>query len=149
MSWRDDAACRRLPWEYKEWFWGEGDDSVPVHEQHERARMICYLCPVQLDCLLYWHDTDESFGVWGGLTVSQRKRYLMPEIRKHRRREMPEVFMEVLWASGERLFPKIEQLFRKCDKKMPDLPVMEAVPNRVLVEILDAASREDQVPIAS
>lgn len=148
MSWREDAACAGLPWEYKVWFFGEGnEDIVPVHEQHERARMICYLCPVQMDCLFYWHDTDESFGVWGGLTVSQRKRYLMPQIRK--KSDPYEVFTEVLWNLGSRLLPKMEQLFRKCDQVLPDLPVEEPLPNRVLVEILDAASLEDQVPIAS
>lgn len=131
------------------WFFGEDDeDIVPVHEQHERARMICYLCPVQMDCLFYWYDTDESFGVWGGLTVSQRKRYLMPELRK-KRPDLFETFSEVLWSTGSRLIPKMEMLFHKCGKTMPDLPVQEGLETKVLVEILTEASREDQVPIAS
>lgn len=149
MSWRDDAACRRLPWEYKAWFWGEGDKSVPVHEQHERARMICYLCPSQMDCLLYWFDTDENFGVWGGLTVSQRKRYLMPLIRKKGTKDHYEIFTEVLWTLGNRLLPKLQQLFLSCGEEFPDLPVTEPLPNRTLVQILDASSREDQALIAS
>ncbi len=44
--------------------------------------MYCYQCPVQLACLRWCVEEDMFWGVWGGLTESQRKRYLMPAIRK-------------------------------------------------------------------
>ena len=134
MEWRDDAACVQLPWEYRKFFFGEGKD-VPVYEQHERARMICYLCPVQMDCLYYWKETDAEFGVWGGLTVSQRKRYLQPKLRK-KPESLDEIFLEVLWTLGLRLVPKIQAVFKQMGLDPPSLPVDKALPPHVLVEII-------------
>ena len=79
--WRDEAVCKDLPFETQKVFFGEAPD-VPTHSQHELARKHCYTCPVQVDCLAYCVDTDTNFGVWGGLTESQRKRYLWPAIRQ-------------------------------------------------------------------
>jgi WhiB family redox-sensing transcriptional regulator len=139
MEWRNEAACAGLPWDYRKWFFGEGEN-LPVHEQHERARMVCYLCPVQLDCLQYWMDTDGEFGIWGGLTVSQRKRYLLPVLRKAASSE--EAMLEVIWNVGLRLFPKIEAGFQRMGLKVPSLPVTAKVPNAVLVEILSMGEAE-------
>lgn len=38
------------------------------------AKSICYLCPVQVSCLTEALDRDDNWGVWGGLTASERKR---------------------------------------------------------------------------
>lgn len=133
MQWRDEAVCNRLPWEQRTWFFGEGTD-LPVHEQHERARTLCYLCPVQLECLDYWLDTLEEFGIWGGLTVSQRKRYLMPVLRKASNEE--EAIPEVIWTLGLRLFPKIEAAYRRAGHEAPLLPLETGPPQSVVVEIL-------------
>lgn len=137
MEWRDSAACLQLPWEYRKYFFGEGD-TLPVHEQHERARMVCYLCPVQLDCLYYWHETDGEYGVWGGFTVSQRKRYLQPKLRRASAEDMDEVFLEVLWTLGLRLVPKIQAIFKAIDEEFPDLPVEAPMPVPVLVQIMQS-----------
>ncbi len=71
-----------LPFETQKVFFGEAI-GVPVHQQHEEARTYCYVCPVQVHCLSYCVETDTDFGVWGGLTESQRKRYLWPAIRRY------------------------------------------------------------------
>lgn len=134
MDWREEAACSKLPWEYRAWFWGEGN-SLQVHEQHERARMVCYLCPVQMECLRYWVDTDGDFGVWGGLTESQRKRYLKPLLRKQ---ETDEAMFETVWKLGVRLFPKIKEAFVNAGEKAPELPAQEPVSTKVLVQILSS-----------
>lgn len=125
----------QLPWEYRKYFFGEGK-GLPVHEQHERARMVCYLCPVQMDCLYYWYETDAEYGVWGGFTVSQRKRYLQPRLRRATIGEVDEVFLEVLWTLGLRLVPKIQAVFKALDQDFPDLPVDTHTPTPVLVEIM-------------
>jgi hypothetical protein len=147
MQWREDAACAEIPWEYVYWFFGEGDEvsglpSLAVHEQHERARMICYLCPVQLDCLSYWLDTGEEFGIWGGLTVSQRKRYLTPMLRKKDWRGVEEVMIEVIWNLGMRLYPKIEAAYKRMGLPAPELPVSERVGRKVLVEIISSGEAQ-------
>lgn len=138
MEWREDAACAELPWEYRIWFFGEGPQ-LPVHEQHERARMVCYLCPVQFECLSYWIDTLEEFGIWGGLTVSQRKRYLTPKLRKSYSRE--EAMMEVVADLGMRMLPKIEEAFLQANLPVPDIPVQGRVGRKVLVEILSSEEK--------
>ena len=135
MEWRDNAACLQLPWKYRKFFFGEGE-AVPVYEQHERARMICYLCPVQMDCLYYWYESDAEYGVWGGLTVSQRKRYLQPALRKIG--VVDEAFLEVLWNLGLRLIPKIRAAFRRIEKDLPSLPVDEPLPRDTLVQIMSS-----------
>lgn len=140
MEWRDYAACKQLPWEYRYFFFGEGDKSVLVHEQHERARMICYLCPVQLECLYYWYETDGEYGVWGGLTVSQRKRYLQPELRKKNSKRLDEVFVEVLWTLSQRILPKIQAICVSEELSMPRIPVLEPLPTPVLVQIISSSA---------
>jgi len=37
------------------------------------AVAACQRCPVQSDCLQWALDTDQEFGVWGGLTEDQRR----------------------------------------------------------------------------
>ena len=37
------------------------------------AKMICRGCEVRGECLQYALDRDEQFGVWGGLTVRERR----------------------------------------------------------------------------
>ena len=138
MDWREQAACVQLPWDYRKYFFGEGE-GLPVYEQHERARMVCYLCPVQLDCLYYWYESEGEFGIWGGLTVSQRKRYLQPKLRKNKQ-PIDELFLEVLWTLGLRLVPKIQAIFKRMELDPPSLPVVDSYPAPVLVEIVSSSS---------
>ena len=39
----------------------------------DAARRVCRRCPVQDDCLTWALETNEQFGVWGGLTANQRR----------------------------------------------------------------------------
>jgi predicted RecB family nuclease len=38
------------------------------------AKKICSTCPVQKDCLSYALETNQSDGIWGGLTLEERRR---------------------------------------------------------------------------
>lgn len=38
------------------------------------AKKICSTCPVQTDCLRYALETNQSDGIWGGLTLEERRR---------------------------------------------------------------------------
>lgn len=40
----------------------------------ETAKKICKCCPVQNDCLQYALTHREEWGVWGGLSTSERRR---------------------------------------------------------------------------
>lgn len=37
------------------------------------AKLICFVCPVRVMCLNWALDTNERFGVWGGLTERERR----------------------------------------------------------------------------
>src|SRR5262249_37624623 len=40
------------------------------------ARRVCAACPVAPQCLDYALEHDEPFGIWGGMTTSQRRQLL-------------------------------------------------------------------------
>lgn len=42
-------------------------------EEIDTAKSICEGCPVQKQCLI--QGLHEEFGIWGGLTPEERKRY--------------------------------------------------------------------------
>lgn len=46
------------------------------------AKNICKRCPVAVECLEHAMDNNEKFGIWGGLSSSQRKL-----LARQRRRE--------------------------------------------------------------
>lgn len=41
------------------------------------AKDICAQCPVIAECLSYALDTEQEFGVWGGLSEDERRRILL------------------------------------------------------------------------
>jgi WhiB family redox-sensing transcriptional regulator len=73
--WQTRAACR-----------GEmGNDFYPpVHGERRperrmreaRAKAVCASCPVRSECLETAVSNDERYGVWGGLTDSERRALL-------------------------------------------------------------------------
>ena len=38
-----------------------------------RAKAICNVCPVVQDCRRYVLDIKETYGIWGGMTETDRK----------------------------------------------------------------------------
>jgi WhiB family redox-sensing transcriptional regulator len=69
-DWQLDAACRGM------------DSTVFFHPAEERprarerrtaaARKICDACPVDAECLSHALVSREAYGIWGGLSESQR-----------------------------------------------------------------------------
>lgn len=39
-----------------------------------RARAICAACDVRSECLAFAIETDQAFGIWGGLLPQERRR---------------------------------------------------------------------------
>jgi hypothetical protein len=148
-SWRDSAACEKLPLEAKRWFFGEAG-GLSSHRQHEYARMICYQCPVQVACIRYCIESDSGDdGVWGGLTFSQRKRYLLPLLR--RKKMTDELLSEVIIQAGQNVLrklargeaPPIEPLIERLDEQ-PDIvdTVPHVVPVLVSIDTYDYTGSE-------
>ena len=44
--------------------------------REERAKSICGVCPVNMQCLDYAMEIREPYGIWGGLTESERRTIL-------------------------------------------------------------------------
>lgn len=64
--WMAQATCR-----------DRNDDTfyphpTDIHTQRE-AKRICIDCPVRTQCLTHAMETDEPWGVWGGLTPRERR----------------------------------------------------------------------------
>lgn len=64
-AWRDRARCAETD---PEAFYPEKGEPT------EPARRVCRNCEVRVQCLEYALANDERFGVWGGLSVQQRRR---------------------------------------------------------------------------
>jgi WhiB family transcriptional regulator, redox-sensing transcriptional regulator len=66
-SWMVSARCRSHD---PEQFFVRGAS------QSRRAIRICGACPVREDCLRYAIDNEIEFGIWGGMTERQRRRFV-------------------------------------------------------------------------
>ena len=62
-SWQSHASCRGLD---PELFFPAEDEPAPV-------KAICEACPVRFSCLAFALDRGERYGIWGGLTPTERK----------------------------------------------------------------------------
>ena len=63
----DDARCRDR--DADTWFPdGESD------RRSDPARRVCLTCPVRDDCLAFAMEAKVRYGIWGGMTSSQRER---------------------------------------------------------------------------
>ncbi len=65
IPWCEEARCRAYD---PEIFFPEKGESP------RRAKHICSLCPVRLECLNYALRHDLRYGVWGGLSDRERRR---------------------------------------------------------------------------
>ena len=78
-DWRNDAACSGAD---DEFFFPVAEEGPMV----ERAKSICAACPVLEECLQYALATNQTEGVWGGMTGSERRR-LRRRLRDRERRQ--------------------------------------------------------------
>lgn len=64
-DWQDDASCRDV------------DPGIffPERGQSTReAKRVCAGCPVRIECLTFALTNNERFGVWGGLSDTERRK---------------------------------------------------------------------------
>lgn len=77
-DWRELAACLD---EDQDRFFPDDADVGAIGA----AKAICSACPVADECLTYAIETNQSIGIWGGLTGRERRkirRDWMKEIRR-------------------------------------------------------------------
>lgn len=63
-TWRDRALCREVD---PEMFFPEQGEPATL------ARRICRRCPVRGACLDDAIEAGEKFGIWGGMSIKDRK----------------------------------------------------------------------------
>jgi WhiB family redox-sensing transcriptional regulator len=69
-EWQLDGACREGDGEL---FFHPYGEREPSRSRRERAaQAICAECPVLLECRAYALAAREAYGVWGGLTETDR-----------------------------------------------------------------------------
>jgi hypothetical protein len=52
----------------------EGKSEQGRFARIQEAKRICASCPERLPCLQWAIDTDQAFGVWGGMTERERRK---------------------------------------------------------------------------
>ncbi len=69
-DWQMQAACRGLDSEM--FFHPEGERGSAKEARERAAKALCATCPVMTQCRAHALKVREPFGVWGGLTESER-----------------------------------------------------------------------------
>ena len=70
-SWRSEARCRDLD---SALFFSPDGERGPTRRRRERAaKAVCARCPVQEECAAFALANHEPYGVWGGLTETERE----------------------------------------------------------------------------
>jgi WhiB family redox-sensing transcriptional regulator len=65
LGWQDRALCAQTD---PEAFFPEKGGST------RDAKRVCRRCPVRAECLEYALETDQRFGIWGGMSERERRR---------------------------------------------------------------------------
>jgi WhiB family redox-sensing transcriptional regulator len=77
LSWQDQAACKGKS---ETFFVGDhvGSRQTSKFDRTliEKAKQICHLCPVESVCLTWALDQQIPFFVYGGMSWSERQRFL-------------------------------------------------------------------------
>lgn len=76
--WRDSGICAQT--DPEEFFPAKGaSDTV------KSAKAVCAECPVKAECLEAALENREQYGIWGGLSVTERQRLLADRQRAERK----------------------------------------------------------------
>ena len=76
-EWQLDGLCRDL--DSAQFFHPEGERGGPRRRRAEAAKRICAKCPVLSTCRQYALQTQEPYGVWGGLSEEERRAIIAAE----------------------------------------------------------------------
>lgn len=77
-AWQHQGACRQGD---PELFFHESERGRTRQQKVASAKAICADCPVIQECLEHGVSAQEPYGIWGGLTVEERR----SELRRRQR----------------------------------------------------------------
>ena len=116
FDWRAKAACRDKD---PELFFPVGNTGA-AYQQIEEAKAVCRTCKVIDACLKCALDTNQDYGVWGGLSEDERRALKRRALRARRSLAM---LMQVLLFSGHMEGPVVFDVIRPA---LPyAIPVLE------------------------
>jgi WhiB family redox-sensing transcriptional regulator len=71
LEWQEEAACRSYD---NVLFFGpdHGESELEKQSREARAKAVCQRCPVADPCLEFAMETNQKYGIWGGLTDKER-----------------------------------------------------------------------------
>ena len=108
FDWRAKAACRDKD---PELFFPVGNTGA-AYQQIEEAKAVCRTCKVIDACLKCALDTNQDYGVWGGLSEDERralKRRASSEEARARPRTNPSRATIVITSVWRRSVPRANQ----------------------------------------
>lgn len=70
-DWQRLAACRTM--DSSQFFPFHGERGGSRARREAEAKRVCHVCPVQRQCRDHALTVREPYGVWGGLTASERQ----------------------------------------------------------------------------
>jgi WhiB family redox-sensing transcriptional regulator len=74
-DWQQRASCRGL--DASMFFHPENERGRSRRQREEQAKSICRHCPVRAECLSSALAVREAYGVWGGLSSTEREELLV------------------------------------------------------------------------
>lgn len=75
-EWQYDGLCNTV--DPEEFFSPEAERGAPRLRREEAAKALCARCPVLDRCRTHALSVQEPYGVWGGLSESDRREILGP-----------------------------------------------------------------------
>ncbi|WP_353650600.1 WhiB family transcriptional regulator [Nakamurella sp. A5-74] len=69
-DWQIQGSCRGMASSY--FFHPEGERGPARARREAKAKAICLECPVLADCRAHALVVHEPYGIWGGLSESER-----------------------------------------------------------------------------
>lgn len=70
LEWQDDAACNA--YDNVLFFGEEGESEIDKQAREGHAKSICQRCPVREPCLEFAMETNQKYGIWGGMNDKER-----------------------------------------------------------------------------
>lgn len=72
--WQQQGLCRGVDSSY--FFHPDGERGRARAEREERAKELCHRCPVITECRAHALAVREPYGIWGGMSESERSALL-------------------------------------------------------------------------
>lgn len=73
-AWQEQGLCREVTSDI--FFYEEQERGSEKQSRISQAKAVCSICPVKQKCLDFSIRTNQTHGIWGGLTQDERKEML-------------------------------------------------------------------------